>query len=163
MSRGAVMDDIWDVSTKFLANRMKTKGQLEIHLQNKGYDKTEIVDVLGRCEEFGYLDDAEYAAVYFSHRIPKGYAFQRIALELSQRGVSQNDIQAGLERFVAEKGYDPFEDELKRGRDEAQKILRGMPHDKKTLAKAGRKLVSLGYQPETIYTIIGEYMRGKNQ
>lgn len=157
------MDDILDVATKFLANRMKTKGQLEIHLQNKGYDKSEIENVLRRCEEFGYLDDVEYAAVYISHCVPKGHAIQRISQDLSQRGVSQDEIQAGLERFIDEKGFDPFEDELQRGRVEAQKILRDMPHDQKMLAKAGRKLVTLGYRSETIYTIIGEYMRGKNQ
>ena len=155
------MDDIRDTAAKFLANRMKTKDQLKKHLQKKNFEESDIADILAQFESAGYLDDIDYAAVYISHRIPKGYTFRRITRELSELGVSREQSEAGLARFIEEQGYDPTAVELERGREQAHKILgNAIPADSKLLAKAGRKLMSLGYQPETIYAILGEYMRG---
>jgi SOS response regulatory protein OraA/RecX len=120
--------------------------------------------VLDRFEATGYLDDVEYASVYISHRIPKGYTFRRISRELSELGVSKEQSEAGLARFIEEQGYDPTAEELQRGREQARKII-GTPatNDSKLLAKAGRKLVALGYTSDTVYAILGEYMRGVSE
>lgn len=158
------MVEIWEAATKFLANRMKTKGQLEKHLQMKQYPESQISDVLYQFETFGYIDDIEYAAVYIAHRIPKGYTYRRIKRELSELGIPDGQIDDGLARFIEEQGYDPRTDELQRGKLEAAKIIGNQGTlDNKLLSKTGRKLVSLGYQSETIYSILGEYMRGERE
>lgn len=158
------MDEIWDVASRFLANRMKTRSQLEKHLQSKEYPDEEIAEVLSRFEEYGYLNDTDYASVYISHGIPKGHAFWRIRKELSDRGVSDDCIDAGLQRYIEETDYDPVADEFQRGKLQAEKIIgQIMPADSKLLAKAGRKLISLGYRSETVYAILGEFMRGKSR
>lgn len=158
------MDEIWDVASRFLANRMKTRSQLEKHLQTKDYPNEEIAEVLSRFEEYGYLNDTDYASVYISHGIPKGHTFWRIQKELSNRGITNDCIEAGLQRYIEETDYDPVADEYQRGKQQAEKIIgSNVPVDSKLLAKAGRKLVSLGYRTETVYAILGEFMRGKNQ
>ena len=158
------MDEIWYVATRFAANRMKTKSQLEKHLLTKEYPRAEITELLSRFEEYGYLKDIEYAAVYISHGIPKGQTVWRIKRELLERGVSENHINYGLERYIEESAHDPIADEFQRGKWQAEKII-GLqtPVDSKLLAKAGRKLVSLGYRSETVYAILGEFMGGKNK
>jgi len=158
------MDEIWDVASRFLANRMKTRSQLEKHLQTKEYPNDQIANVLAQFEEFGYINDIEYVAVYISHYIPKGQTLWRIKRELMERGVSGSNIEAGLERYMEETEHDPLADEFQRGKTQAEKIIGYQyPADSKLLAKAGRKLVSLGYRSETVYAILGEFMKGKNQ
>lgn len=158
------MAEIWETASKFLANRMKTKNQLKTHLESKQYPENEITDILSQFEESGYLDDIEYAAVYIAHRIPKGHTYRRIKRELLELGISDDQIEDGLSRFVEEHGYDPTADELQRGKREAEKIIGNQREiDNKLLARTGRKLVSLGYRSETIYAILGEYMRGTRE
>jgi SOS response regulatory protein OraA/RecX len=158
-----IMDEIWDAASKFLENRMKTKAQLKKHLQVKEYPADEIEVVLSKFEEYGYINDSDYAAVYISHCIPKGQAFYRIQRELKERGISDSNIEQGLERYIEETNHDPLADELQRGKVQAQKIIgEQTPVDNKLLAKAGRKLVSLGYRTETVYAILGEFMKSKS-
>jgi SOS response regulatory protein OraA/RecX len=157
------MDEIWDVASRFLANRMKTRSQLEKHLQIKEYPEDQIAKVLSEFEEFGYINDSEYVAIYISHCIPKGQTMWRIKRELKERGVSDNNIDTGLTQYIEETGKDPEADEFLRGKIQAKKIIGPMyPVDSKLLAKAGRKLVALGYRSETVYAILGEFMKGKN-
>ncbi len=155
------MDDIREIAARFLANRMKTEHQMMKHLQTKNFADSEIAEILREFEASGYLDDIEYAAVYITHRIPKGYTFRRIGRELAELGISKEQSEAGLARFIEEQGYDPTTQELERGKEQAHKILGNtVVADKKQLAKAGRKLMALGYQSDTVYAILGEYMRG---
>lgn len=158
------MDEIWDTATRFLANRMKTRSQLEQHLLAKEYPCHEISKILNQFEDFGYLNDTDYAAVYISHCIPKGQTLWRIKRELAERGVSENHIMAGLEQYIEATEHDPIADEFQRGKIQAEKIIgQQKPVDSRLLAKAGRKLISLGYRSETVYAILGEFMRGKNE
>jgi SOS response regulatory protein OraA/RecX len=156
------MEDILDVATRFLANRMKTRSQLEKHLSSKEYPLEEINELLSRFEEYGYLNDSSYAAIYITHGIQKGRAMWRIKRELLERGVSEIHIETGLKQFMDETEQDPIADEFQRGMAQAEKIIGHQSElDKKLLAKAGRKLMSLGYRSETIYSILGEFIRGK--
>jgi SOS response regulatory protein OraA/RecX len=158
------MDEIWGVASRFLENRMKTKSQLKKHLQSKEYAEDQIEMVVSQFEEYGYINDTEYAAVYTSHCIPKGQTLWRIKKELIERGLSEINIEAGIERYIEETDHNPLADELQRGMIQAEKIIGTQyPVDSKLLAKAGRKLISLGYRSETVYAILGEFMRGRSQ
>lgn len=156
------MDEIWDVATRFLANRMKTRSQLEKHLLIKEYSRPEIAELLSKFEEYGYLNDTEYAAVFISHSIPKGKTLWRIKRELAERGISEIHINEGVERYIEETEHDPAADEFQRGKIQAEKIIgKQNPVDSKLLSKAGRKLISLGYRSDIVYAILGEFMEGK--
>lgn len=158
------MNEIWDIASRYLQNRMKTKNQLDKHLQMKGFSEEQITQVLSQFEEYGYINDAEYASLYISHSIPKGQTLWRINRELSERGVSKDNIEAGLTRYIEATDHDPCADEFERGKIQVQKIIgENIPVDSKLLAKAGRRLVSLGYRSETVYAILGEFMKGKSQ
>jgi len=158
------MDDIRDVAIRFLENRMKTMSQLEKHLLSKEYPEDQIAEVLSFFEDYGYINDVDYVAVYISHCIPKGQTIWRIQRELKERGVSDSSIDLGIKRYIEETEHDPIADEFQRGKIQAEKIIgQNNPADSKLLAKAGRKLVSLGYRSETVYAILGEFMRGNHQ
>jgi len=53
--------------------------------------------------EYKYVDDASYAAEYAKERVSAGYGLQKIEWELRARGVSQDFIDAALERIT---GYE---------------------------------------------------------
>jgi SOS response regulatory protein OraA/RecX len=156
------MDDIRDTAMRLLANRMKTAKQLGESLRTKGYSDEEIDPLLTEFKEYGYLNDREYAAVYISHNLPKGKTVWLLSRELGEKGISQEHFQAGLQQFIEENNIDPAADELERAKGIAYKIfLDKTPIDNKLIAKAGRKLASLGYRSETIYRVLGELTRGK--
>ena len=156
------MDEIRDTAMRFLANSMKTTKQLGESLRKKGYSQDEIDPLLLEFQEYGYLNDREYAAVYISHGLPKGKTVWLMGRELSEKGIGREQFEAGLQQFIEENNIDPVSDEMERAKSIASKIFHDKPLiDDKLIAKAGRKLASLGYRSETIYNILGELTRGK--
>lgn len=152
--------EIYDVASNYLANRMKTRMETETHLQKKGFCQKEIDAVLGSFEELGYLNDVEYVSIFISHGIRKGKTLWKIKKELEQKGVGKPDLEAGIQRHIDENQANPEEDEFERGVAIVTKIVDNAGFvDKKVLAKAGRKLVSLGYKSETVYRILGQFMQ----
>lgn len=157
------MSDAYDEGARFLARRMRTVRETRRHLEEKGFSDADIRDTLSALTENKALDDAEYAAVYARQGVGKGKSSARIRTELKARGISATDTDAGLARIYPETG-DWTAAEGERARSLAAAILGGneAAPDSRTLAKAGRKLAGLGYDPELIYKILGEYMqRGK--
>ncbi len=155
------MDKIWDDASRFLANRMKTKKETKDHLIKKGYSMNDVHNLLVSFQEYGYLNDPEYVAVYISHGIQKGRTLWRVNRELIEKGISPADLEFGLQKYIEEYNHDPLADEYQRGRELAAKLIGYEANvvETKLLAKVGRKLVSLGYRPDMVYDILGEYMK----
>ena len=157
------MSDAYDEGAKFLARRMRTTRETRQHLEQKGYEGSDIQEAMDFLTENRALDDGEYAAVYARRSFEKGKSAARIRAELKARGISGSDAEAGLARLFPDDGS-RTETEGERARAIAETFLAGAgtPPDSKALAKTGRKLAGLGYDSELIYRILGEYMqRGK--
>ena len=157
------MSDAYDEGARFLARRMRTIRETRQHLEQKGFEESDIQEALGFLTENRALDDGEYASVYARRSLEKGKSAARIRMELKARGISSCDAETGLARVFPDDGSRSLS-EGKRARAIAETLLSGAgtPPDSKALAKAGRKLAGLGYDSELIYRILGEYMqRGK--
>jgi len=154
------MKDIYDLASSYLANRMKTRKETEIYLKGKGFNQDVIDEVLDSFEEYGYLNDIEYVAVFLGHGIRKGKTLWRIKKELELKGVGLSDIENGIQRYTDENDENPEDHEFDRGLLQVQKMIGDAGEvDKKVLARAGRKLVSLGYKPEMVYGILGRFFK----
>ena len=105
-------------------------------------------------QELGYLDDEAYAKSFASDAARKGKGRLRIARELAQKGADAATAKAAIEAAAEE------EDQLserERAMEAARKILRGQEKpDEKTLARIGRRLSSLGYEPSVIWDVLGK-------
>lgn len=147
--------DIKDVALKYLTSRARTRGEMEKHLREKGFEKEEIQETIQRLEQLHYLDDMDYCLRYFEYAFGKGRGTLRAKRELEEKGVSREIIQIAFEEYEAE------ESELDRARQQAAKIAAGKEPDRKLMAKIGRRLTTMGYSSDVIYQVIGGYMRNE--
>ncbi|MBE3520357.1 MAG: RecX family transcriptional regulator [Firmicutes bacterium] len=77
-----------DEALRVLSRRRVTVARMRDHLERKGFSAEEILECLGRLEEWGYLDDRSYAQDWVEKVVteaPMGRA--RMLLELQARGV----------------------------------------------------------------------------
>ena len=125
---------------------MKTEKEVADYLAKKGYTPTLVAAVIERLIDYSFLNDAEYAKEYAeSYAAKKGARL--IALELRQKGISQQDIAEALTDFSEEEGASST----------LQKYLRGKEISRETLQKAYRHLLSKGFSGETAASALKRY------
>lgn len=144
--------DSKDAALKYLASRARTCREVERHLLSKGFAPEEICETIERLKELRYVDDEDYCARYLEYAAGKGRGPLRIRRELEEKGVERETIQIAFEEYETE------ESDFERAKEQAEKIARGKPVDKKLLARIGRRLHSMGYPSDVIYQVIGIYM-----
>lgn len=135
-----------DKALTHITATMKTERDVRGFLQKKGYLEDVSDYVVGKMKEYGFLDDAVYAARYAeSARGRKGGRL--IALELKRKGVSDGDIEAAVGALG---------DETESARAQLAKYLRGKDlSDRATLRRAFSYLLSKGYDADTARAALG--------
>lgn len=89
-SNGSPATDPWSTVLRLLTGRDYSQAELRKRLLSKGFDPVRIDDVLQRCLDLGYLDDARYALSRATSLMRQGRAVgPRIMLDLKQRGISE--------------------------------------------------------------------------
>lgn len=149
-----------DARTKavnYLNIKPRTKHQVEEYLKRKGTSNEEIVEIIAELEEYHYIDDTEYARMYFEYGFEKGRGIMRIKRELAEKGVASDVIEIAFEEL--DEIPDQFEAAFKIG----ETIVGGIDTDKldynekrKLQAKIGRRLVSRGFSSEIAYKVINK-------
>ena len=130
----------------YLTGSIKTEKEVADYLAKKGYTPALIAAVVARLIDYSFLNDAEYAKEYAeSYAAKKGARL--IALELRQKGISQQDIAEALTDFSEEEGASST----------LQKYLRGKEISRETLQKAYRHLLSKGFSGETAASALKRY------
>lgn len=92
-----------DGALSYLSHRPRSRAEVRRHLRGKDFAEPAVEHALARCEELGYLDDREFAAGWARDRIrlkPRGRL--RLVAELRQKGVSEGDAEAGVDRAFRE-------------------------------------------------------------
>lgn len=151
--------NIEDAALRYLSARNRTVFEMRKHLQEKGFDKEavdELIEAFLRC---GYLSDADYCREYFRYAFGKGKGRWKVFYELKEKGVDPSLTEIAFEDFIAEE--DMVFDERERAMEEAKKVLRmaeiqpGEPVPEKILGRIGRKLQAKGYGGDVIYSVLG--------
>jgi len=83
----------------FLSHRPRTVNEVEKKL-SEDYAPDTISRVMDMLFEYKYLDDALYAEEYAKERVNAGYGPKKIEWDLRGRGVSQEFIDAALEKVA---------------------------------------------------------------
>ena len=81
---------------ELLARREHSRLELRQKLLQRGYSPELIDPVLDRLIEERLLDEGRYAEIYACGRADKGYGPLRIARELRERGVPEDQVAATL-------------------------------------------------------------------
>ncbi|MEZ4549714.1 MAG: regulatory protein RecX [Desulfobacterales bacterium] len=84
--------------------RPRSRTEVEIYLNDKGFAKEAVADTIARLEDLGYLNDREFARIWIEHRSrlnPKGaYVLKG---ELRQKGIKEAIIRELLETIDEHK------------------------------------------------------------
>ncbi len=93
-----------DRAFSYLSHRPRSCFEVERHLRSKGFEASAVAHALARCEELGYLDDRAFAASWVRDRIrmkPRGRF--KLKMELKEKGVSEADAEAAIDRVFREQ------------------------------------------------------------
>ncbi|RKH37691.1 regulatory protein RecX [Corallococcus sicarius] len=143
-----------DACLRLLAVRARSRHELTLALERKGYASPVREAVMARLEQWGYLDDAKFARERAASLLGKG--------KLGPRAVLQRLQAHGLEGAVARQALASAKDAV--GFDAlaaARQVLErrrlaGRPLDAKEQARAGRLLLSRGFAPDVVTQLVGE-------
>ena len=128
-----------DKALNFISRTKKTEKQVRDYLCGKGYTDRTAEEVIGKMQDYGYLDDGDYAADFAkSASAKKGKRL--IAAELRRKGVGENDV---------EKALDVIGDETESAYAVAEKYMRNKERDKTNILKCYKYLLSKGFDYDT--------------
>lgn len=155
---------------RYITAQVKTSGQVADYLKRKGFEKEDIQGALEYLKEYNYINDKEYCVAFFREACRKGKGRRRIEQELLNKKVGREVIADALDEYISEENpeYQEMLDEVgsekERALDVGRKMLRqqleaGKEADKNFLAKVGRRLMTLGYDTSTLYSVIGTLMK----
>lgn len=87
-----------------LAKGMITAGAMTDKISQKGYAKADVREVVAEMQRMGYVNDAEYADVFFRNMIEfKTYGFYGVKMRLQRKVVPADEIDRVLEDFTEKK------------------------------------------------------------
>lgn len=115
-------------------------------LYKKGYSKDVIERAIKKAEEYGYINDSEYAASLVESKRQKSKL--ELKSELIKKGVSAGIINEALENVS-------WQDEKERAIEVAQKYMKNKEVSAKTLASLNGYLLRKGFG----YDITGEVLK----
>ena len=147
-------EELYEYAVGALARRMRSVAELKRLLRNKVEAETEfgqtLVElIIRRLKDQGYLNDANYAAVYSGlRRDNEKFGRMRVVTELKARGVHGEVI----EKAVSD-AYDAVSEE-KQARDFLRRKRLQKPQDQKQTARIFRQLLRAGFSSKTIFKIL---------
>ncbi|MBQ3610976.1 MAG: RecX family transcriptional regulator [Firmicutes bacterium] len=133
---------------------------MKSYLKGKGYEEDIIDDVIEQMKEYHYIDDYQFAEMYFAYGFEKGRGVSRIRRELAEKGVSSDTIDMVYEDL------EEIPDEMEMAMAIAEPIINGIDMDEldydarqKLKAKIGRRLMSRGFNSDVAYKVIGRLVK----
>ncbi len=101
MNRSLNNDDIRGWFLRLLMRRSCTSHEARQRLGEREVDESVAETLIAEAQQMGLLDDAVYARLFAESHTSWGN--RRIIFELDHRGVSEEDIQAGLDDMTDEE------------------------------------------------------------
>jgi regulatory protein len=147
-----IFDKAKEYALFLLKFRIRTKSELYLRLEKKGFEKKLILKVLALLEKHGIINDKEYARFWAESRINKHYGFIKIRRELIKKGISEKIIDSIEKRLQSE--FPEEEIILKAAEEKLKKINEADPQKKKI--KLYGYLLRRGFTEEAIEKTINE-------
>ena len=123
-----------EAAMKYLALRERSVREVKARLRRACYGEETVERVVAALEKHHLLSDARMADAWTASRSRK-YGRNRVARELRQKGIPDEEVSRALETI-------PQEDEFRRALDQARKLLRKFGGDRQKTVSA---LIRRGY------------------
>lgn len=141
-----------DAAKKWAADylaRPHSEKELRKKLREKGVSEEDIETVTALCLDYGFLNDAEYAAMIARHYAGRGCGPGRVRTELSRRGVPRELWDAAMAELPEDTdAIDRLLAARLRGRDAS---------DRRERDRAANALFRRGYSWEDIRAALARY------
>ena len=127
-----------------LSKRQKTKSEMEKFLLEKGFEANIIEYVIGKLEEYSYINDEKYVRDYIKSYINKEGA-KKMEFALKMKGIDEELISSALQETEFDESVIM---------NLAQKYIKNRPLDLKTKQNLYRHLASKGFESDKIISVI---------
>ena len=136
----------------------RTKKEVRLKLEEKFWNKNAVLKAIEKLEEFGYLNDLNYAVSYIES---KTYGKNRISYNLFQKGIDRSTVEKAYLTLDEEKEENIDDVKLKKLIDKnSRKINSSNSRDEKKL-KEEQKLIQYlarqGFSLDKIFKKLKEY------
>ncbi len=153
-----------EVALNSLSRRSLTHYELETRLKEKGYESSEVNEVVEKMEKLGYLNDQELALRVAQSQL-KRYSRRRVLQYLQNRGLPPQVVEYALESTYSSS--DEFQQCLNLAkrwwvqegtrwdqRTHQDKTKKSLPRELSLQQKVARKLVQRGYPSDTVRNVL---------
>lgn len=128
-----------------ISRQMKTKKEIESKLIQYGYNKIAIKLAIKQAEEYGYINDKEYALLLTKAKSNKSRA--EIKQALFQKGINSALIKEAVDQISEQ-------DEKKTAGEFAYKYMKNKEVNQKTLSSLYAYLARKGFDSQTINSVL---------
>ena len=153
-----------EVAVDCLSRRALTHYELETRLKGKGYESSEVNEVLEKMEKLGYLNDQELALTVAQNRL-KRYSRRRVLQDLQNRGLVSPVIEQALgsayssdaeflQCLTLAKRWWVQEGKRWDQRIHQDRTKKSLPLELSLQQKVARKLVQRGYPSEMVRNVL---------
>lgn len=157
MSDQETLERVQDDALKLLAYRPRSRAELQARLVRKGYSEETIKQVLTRLERAGWVDDAQFAALWVRQRARrKKLGRDRLRWELHHKGIDRETAEAAV---AAEVNDDSELVQARLVAAQARSQLIGIEPRKAARRLAGR-LARRGFRSDLIWRVVRETFAG---
>jgi len=154
-----------EVALNALSRRALTHYELETRLKEKGYESSEVQEVLEKMEKLGYLNDQELALTVSQSRL-KRYSRRRVLQDLQHRGLDPQVVEEALaSTYSIDAEFQQcltlakrwWEQEGKRWDQKIQdKAKKSLPRELSLQQKIARKLIQHGYSSDMVRNVLDQ-------
>lgn len=150
-------NELYEYAVGALGRRARSVAELKRLLRPRvdadtEYGRTLMELVIRRLKDRGYLNDAQYAAVYSSFRRDnEKFGRRRVITDLKAKGVHSEVIDKAVDAV-----YDEVSDETQ-AREYLKRKRLAKPKDQKQAARIFRQLIRAGFASKTIFAILKKW------
>jgi regulatory protein len=109
---------------KLLKFRPRSENELRKRMKLKGFDDSEIVEVIEKLKQYGYLNELEDAINYVKIKCEKGWSKKRIYLGLLIRGYNEQIINEALNNYEKDVVIEKLKREMRRKHLDKEKLIK---------------------------------------
>ncbi|MBQ7880323.1 MAG: RecX family transcriptional regulator [Clostridia bacterium] len=132
-----------NLAMNYVSSKIITAKQLKDYLRNKGYKTNVITKVVDKFNEYGVLNDENFASAYVNIK----------QNSLSKRAIEQKLIQKGVNKDIASSCLEDFDD-TQVAIKTAEKFMKNKECTEENITKLMRHLSYKGFDYETISKVL---------
>lgn len=139
-----------NLAMKYVSTKIVTSKQLKDYLRGKGYSSNVVAKVVEKCNEYGIINDQNFASSYISIK----------QNNLSKRALENKLMQKGISKEISSELLQDFDD-TNVAIMTAEKFMKNKEFTEENITKLLRHLSYKGFDYETINKVLNNIKNKK--